>query len=179
MARSTCCYSKAVSTSGNSEEDSFGLWISVFSHTSPAVRPTPKAFSLRINLAQTMQNTGAWRSLLRTAFGAARRPKAHGIPWMRLGLSMEPGEKMHVEFLMKDKNILRQIAKVLVIRSPGRHSNFGSLPGKEQTRKTDSPFLKTQGWTDLGGSESAANCLSQVDEERPAKLLAATKRRRI
>ena len=58
-------------------------------------------------------------------------------------------------------------------------SNFGSLPGKEQTRKTDSPFLKTQSWTDLGGSESAASYLSQVDEERPAKFLAATKRRRI
>ena len=45
------------------------------------------------------------------------------ISAMRLGLSMEPAEKMHVEFLMKYKNILRQIAKVLVICSPGRHIN--------------------------------------------------------
>ena len=83
MARSTCYYNKAGSTSGNSL-----VWMLRFSwlgfpcfHTTPATSPTPKACCLWINLAQTMQNTAAWRSLLRTAFGAARRPKAHGIPW--------------------------------------------------------------------------------------------------
>ena len=84
---------------------------------------------------------------------------------MRLGLSMEPGEKMHVEFLMKDKNILRQIAKVLVFcRSAYQHQtcdvsergfqvcpvSWGSTRIKLSSfkvpatlaRKTDSPFFE-------------------------------------
>ena len=120
---------------------------------------------------------------------------------MRLGLSIEPHEKMHVDFLVKENNILRQIAKILVICKPGLHINtklvmfqkedfkyvtgqlgihkdkaillqdsskLGSLQRKGHRVRTDTPFLTTQSWTDLGGSGLAAAYLSQVDDERPA-----------
>jgi len=45
------------------------------------------------------------------------------ISAMRLGLPTKPDEKMHVDFLVKEKNILRQIAKILVICKPGMHIN--------------------------------------------------------
>lgn len=73
----------------------------MFSHTTPAVLSCTKSL-----LPCKTQELGV--GLERTAFVAARRPKAHGmskkdeISAMRLGLSMEPDEKMHVEILMKE-----------------------------------------------------------------------------
>ena len=75
----------------------------------------PKACCLWINSA-TMQNTGAWSWLgedciwrSKTAKGSwntVETPtlvsKKDEISAMRLGLSMEPDEKMHVEILMKE-----------------------------------------------------------------------------
>ena len=51
-------------------------------------------------------------------------------------------------------------------------SKLGSLLGEGQNGRTDSPFLTTQSWTDLGGSEYAAAYLSRVDEEGPAQFTA-------
>ena len=51
-------------------------------------------------------------------------------------------------------------------------SKLGSLLGEEQKGRTDSPFLTTKSWTDLGGSEYAAAYLSRVDEEGPAQFTA-------
>jgi len=119
---------------------------------------------------------------------------------MRLGLSAGPDKPMHVELLMKDKGSLRQIAKIVVVCRPDRYINtklvmfqkedfkyvtgqlgmhtekaelpkLGSLLGEWQKGRTDSPFLTTQSWTDLGGSEYAAAYLSRVDQEGPAQFI--------
>ena len=126
------------------------------------------------------------------------------ISAMRLGLSRKPHEKMHVDFLVKEKNIFRQIAKILVICKAGLHINIKlvmfqkedfkyvtgqlgihkdkaillqdssklGLQRKGYRVRTDSPFLTTRSWTDLGGSGFAASYLSKVDQERPAMFLA-------
>jgi len=106
--------------------------------------------------------------------------------------------------LVKEKNMFRQIAKILVICKASLHINIKlvmfqkedfkyvtgqlgihkdkaillqdssklGLQRKGYRVRTDSPFLTTQSWTDLGGSGFAASYLSKVDQERPAMFLA-------
>ena len=210
MARSTCCCccNKAVSTSDNSLAGMLRFTRLELSsrflcfHTllrPPVLHQKPVTCGSIWPRPCKMQELGdAWRSFLRTAFGAAIWPQAHRIPWKRqmakllrwgLGLLWSLMTRCTLSSWWRTKSWGR-FQGSLSYQQLGIHkdkakllqdsSNVGSLPGKEQNGGLTYLFLTTQSWTDLGGSEStAATCRKWKKDLQTSWPIATKKRSRV
>ena len=87
----------------------------------------------------------SWR--IRTSWGRFQRS---------LSFAVQVGISTNTKLVIFQKEDFKYVTSHLGIHKDKTKllqdcSKLGSLPGKEQTGRTDSPFLTTQSWRDLGG----------------------------